>query len=162
MTTTAEKELVALMAAMRQAEMALHAAELAVRKNLETAINALLPIGLKFNRLQCPRPPYLFRVKTMRGRDHSTNTFVIASPIMVKVNVAHPALSEWSCEATPISEKTDKPMDGSSHGADGQGQKTVRLKGEFDPSWDSEEFENQRLLQVIAIAATQSGVKGGA
>jgi len=81
------------------------------------------------------------------------HTFVVAGPLIVDVNVSFPGLSTWSCEATPISEKTGKTMVGSSHGADGSRQPTVRIKGDFDPSWDSEEFENQRLLMVVATAS---------
>ena len=113
-------------------------------------MNRLLKPGMTIQRKIRGNPYWLQRVTTIRGNDRGTNTFVIVSLVAVAINPSHPELSTWSCEAIPISEKTGKPMDGSSHGADGN-KPTVRLTGDIavdHPTIDMSEI----FLKVIAQA----------
>lgn len=63
-------------------------------------------------------------LRTYRGRDHGTRVFRIETAPIVDFFAHTPILSTWTCEATPVSEKTGKDMDGA---AGHNSRKTVTL-----------------------------------
>lgn len=73
MTSALEQETKDLIASAQIAKAAMDAAEKALRTQLEIVINALIPLGTKFNRQTRGRPPHLYSVKTVRGNDRNTH-----------------------------------------------------------------------------------------
>lgn len=139
-------------AAAQAAKEQLAVAEDVLKTKLQMVLRALLKPGMIIKRRQRGNPSWLAQVKTLRGNDRGTNTFQIASDLDINLDVTCPDLSSWSCEATPISEKTGNPMNGSAHGADAN-RPTVRLVGCICNNFGDEANPNESLLKVVAAAA---------
>lgn len=99
-----------------------------VERMLQEALAAYLKPGvfIDLNRLK-GMPEHLRSVKTMAGNDRGTRLFLIESEPRVEVSMGYIELAKWRCKATPISEKTGKPMSGASHGAN-----SVALGGQVE------------------------------
>lgn len=140
------------------AQERLKSARAIAEAQLAVLMNRLLKPGMTIQRKTRGNPYWLQRVTTIRGNDRGTNTFVIASTVAVDINPSFPELSTWSCEATPVSEKTGKQMDGSAHGANGN-MVTVRLTGDIavdHPGIGAGEV----FLRVISEAEAAEGHAG--
>ena len=59
-----------------------------------------------------PLPDHLVMVRTIGGRDFGTTRFRIESKPIVELRKHGVEMSQWTCEATPISEKTGRDMNG--------------------------------------------------
>lgn len=138
--------------AAQAAKERLEAAKESLKTNLETVIRALLKPGTIIKRHKRGNPAWLTHVQVLRGNDHGTNTFRIASEPEVEPNINIPDISTWVCEAIPISEKTGKDMAGAVHGHNSLIQ-TVRLEGYMANEGLNDPEENRALLKVVAAAS---------
>jgi len=145
-----KKSVLAAIASAKEAHDQLATATLVLTSELELVMRKLLKPGMTIKRNQRGNPFWLFSIRTMRGNDRGTNTFLIASEITVEATAFAPELSTWHCEATPISEKTGEQMKGTSHGPDGN-RATVRLKGSICLDL-LETGADEQLLKVIEAA----------
>lgn len=101
----------------------------AARRAIHAAMERLLPPGTVID-LRDPareRPEYLVMVKTLAGKDHGTRVFRIERITSVRFDAIRPELTKWEADATPISEKTGRDMNGSvAHSANSRGS-AVRI-----------------------------------
>ncbi|MFK4706230.1 hypothetical protein ABIC83_003069 [Roseateles asaccharophilus] len=96
---------------------------------------------------------HLACVKTFRGNDRGTRVFRIESLPTVQVDPTFLDLAKWTCEATPISEKSGKDMSGSSHGPNSR--ETVTLLGDLflvpDHDQTAEEAHKAEIDRTVAF-----------
>lgn len=107
-------------------------------------------LDLRFSK-ENPPPPYLARVRTMRGNDRGTKVFRIVNVVAVEVDPIHPDLSTWIADAVPISEKTGKDMKAST--GHGNNQDTVRLHGNVGCEFNLDEPTSAAANRVIDLVA---------
>ncbi len=145
------------MDAARAAKAALDTAKNELEKQLEAVMGRLVRPGMAIQRKQRGSPIWLARVRTMRGNDRGTNTFLIQSAPKVKANPGNPEMSTWSVEATPISETTGKHMKGSAHGANAN-HDTVLLVGDMylDLVTDDVDQTTTSFMKVVSSAEAQA------
>jgi hypothetical protein len=141
----------------KAAKAALDTAKNELELQLETVMARLIKPGMTIQRKQRGSPIWLARVRTMRGNDRGTNTFLIVTAPKVKANPGNPEMSTWSVEATPISEVTGKHMKGSAHGANAS-HDTVLLVGDMylDLAIDDVDQTTTSFLKVVAAAEKES------
>lgn len=100
--------------ALSEAEAACKAAETAtktVSAMFALVLNRKLPVGSVID-LRAVRelPMFLRTTRTGKGTDRGTKKFRIESGFTVSVDPRLLINANWSCQATPISEKTGKDM----------------------------------------------------
>jgi len=81
---------------------------------LKASMSQRLPEGIVID-LRTPardRPEFLVNVQTIGGNDHGTHLFRIERLTGIDFDANHPHLARWEADATPISEKTGKDMNG--------------------------------------------------
>lgn len=134
----------------------LNAARTAMQIAMTKAIRLLLKPGQVIDLRQMKGlPEFLWSTRTVRGADRGTKLFRIESEPAIQVDVIHPNLSRWTCEATPISEKTGKDMSGrasSSHVT----RDTVRLGGYFGATDRSTNESGTDLAMRTVRAAAEA------
>lgn len=93
------------------------------------SMRALLIPGAVINLHARPIPEYLLGARVMTGNARGTLTFRIVEVTNVHADAVYPELSTWACNAVPVSEKTGKDINASTHAA--LSRTTVRLQGNF-------------------------------
>lgn len=165
MTMTIETTAPAFAAALELLEMAeeagraASAAQRRVEEMLARALRAHLKAGMVIDlRQRKGLPEYLWSTKTMGGNDRGTKVFRIESEPVVDVSLSHIELAHWRCHATPISEKTGKPMSGATHGANSHANGGLcRLQGhvfrfalDMDDTPETPEARHKRITAEMA------------
>lgn len=124
---------------------------------LRIAIARMLPPGTVIDLTQKPLPDHLRCVDTISGSSRGTRKFRIEKIIWASADPTNLSSSSWSCDATPISEKTGKDMSGRPGNSWGD-SKTVRIKGQFGTertiNEPSEEI-NRRVMETITAAMAE-------
>lgn len=127
----------------------------AARGKLETVMlqtmRAQLIPGAVINLQARPIPEYLLGARVMCGNARGTLTFRIVAVTAVQANAVHPHLSTWVCDAVPISEKTGKDIDASTHAA--IPRTTVRLQGNLGYLSFSDDEKDSAAERVIALVS---------
>lgn len=107
-----------LMELLVEAESKSREASLATARATEaihSAFARILPPGSIIDLRDRPNrdtPDYLRSVKTIAGKDHGSHIFRIEQITRIRFDPTCPELSKWEANATAISEKTGKDLDG--------------------------------------------------
>jgi hypothetical protein len=150
-----EDELGVAMEDAQAAQARYECARAAFSASLAKIMGILLPIGTIIDRHERRPPRWLFNVKTMAGNDRGANRFQIVGPITIDPVLTHPTLSNWYCDAVPLSPKTGKPMSARTHGADSAIRGGVcRIKAHVYYITDDEDG-NDAILKLAAEAAAR-------
>lgn len=88
----------------------------------------------------------------MSGNARGTHTFRIVAVTNVQANAVHPHLSTWVCDAVPISERTGKDIDASTHSA--ISRSTVRLQGNLGYLSFTDDEKDSAAERVIALVSS--------
>lgn len=141
--------------AKRKAREAAEASDAAAAA-VKDALDRLMPPGTVIDRRSLRGlPDHLLRVQTVGGRDHGTHVFRIERITNVSFNPTHPELTEWHAEATPISERTGKDMDGTvAHAVNGR-HKTVRICGNISVEHGPDEHPDAQVARMLDILAQE-------
>lgn len=131
-----------------EADLATACAANAMKDSLEK----LLPAGTVFNlrdRTKRNFPEYLRSVRTIGGKDHGSKIFRIEQINLVILDPRNAELASWEADATAISEKTGKDLDGSvAHSANNRGR-FVRIAGSLCVSRSPEESTEDQIARML-------------
>lgn len=131
MISSSEKSVLAALKRCEDADKIASDAKKGLAIQLACALGKIIYPGLVIDLNNCKELLQCFKtVRVMRGNDRGTKIFRIESFPVIDVVPSLVTGSSWMCEATPISEKTGKDMDGSARGTSAN-RSTVALRGDI-------------------------------
>ena len=143
-----------MLADAEKAQAAADASAQALEKVLHEALCRLVPEGSVIDLRDRQLPSCLSSLKTTHGADRGTHVFRIVRINGVSLRARTPTVSQWSCEAVPISETTGQDMRATAGNSRGGSRTTVTMTGylSHDRLGDSLDAEMERMIQGLTGA----------
>jgi hypothetical protein len=143
--------LTALFDRAAETQAAADACAKALAQTLTTALRRLVPVGTIVDLRERNLPAFLATLKTTHGADRGTRIFRIVEVNGVTVRANTPTISQWGCEAVPISETTGQDMRATAGNSRSGARATVSMSGYLSQDYPNEtlEAEMNRLIQTL-------------
>lgn len=140
-----------MMAQAGAAQAAADASARALEQVLHQALCRLVPPGTVVDLRDRNLPSFLTTLKTVHGADRGTHVFRIERINGVALRAHTPTISQWSCDAVPISEATGQDMRATAGNSRGGSRTTVSMSGHLsqDRLGESLAKEMERMLKEL-------------